>query len=252
MFYFIKDLFSKRPKFVLKDGSVTHDERCTLIFDKDERSRAYRIGSAVASKAIPRERMWKFHGRKMNQGREGACVGFGCVHGLLHDPPPIPASINTPTFAIDIYHKAQRIDPWPGGAYPGAVKFYEGTSMLAGAKTLVNVGLIENYYWSFSEEEFRRAILTHGVGFVGTKWYSGMNITNRNGVIRVRGSFVGKHLYIVRGYNPTMGYRILNSWGVGWGQGGEAWISRKEMARLLKDGGEAFFVTGKNLWQKAA
>lgn len=47
-----------------------------------------------------------------DQGSEGACVGFGVARMLTH--------LNRKRYdAFDLYHRAQKIDEWPGEAYSG-------------------------------------------------------------------------------------------------------------------------------------
>jgi len=68
-----------------------------------------------------------------DQGSEGACVGFAWSRCMT--------LLNRRRYgARTLYHEAQRIDPWQGGAYPGASPFYEGTDTRAGASVLVNRG----------------------------------------------------------------------------------------------------------------
>jgi hypothetical protein len=64
-----------------------------------------------------------------DQGSEGACVGFS-VSRLM-------SQFNRRRYdARWLYHEAQRIDPWEGGAYPGAVPFYEGSAVRSGFDVL--------------------------------------------------------------------------------------------------------------------
>jgi hypothetical protein len=247
MIQFLRDLFTRLPDIPLKDGSITHDPRLDRIVEFDERSRAFPIIMGNAPRVRPQTKMWTFRGRKLNQGVEGACTGFAAAHALVCEPPPIVGGANDAKFAREtLYWQAQRDDPWPGGAYPGAVAHYEGTSMLAIYKTLVKLDLIQSYRHAFGEEDLLQGVMRHGPALVGTNWYSAMHMPGRNAVLKVAGRVVGGHAYVVRGYDNRMqSYRIINSWGAQWGQSGEAWISRKDMARLLRESGEAAFLIGK-------
>ncbi len=68
-----------------------------------------------------------------DQGREGACVGFSLSRMM--------SLYNRKRYdARWLYHEAQRIDPWEGGAYEGAQPFYEGTMVRAGFDILRTKG----------------------------------------------------------------------------------------------------------------
>lgn len=72
---------------------------------------------------------WEFY----DQGSEGACVGFASSR--------MKTLLERARFhARWLYHEAQKIDFWPGGAYPGATPFYEGTAVSAAMDVLRTVG----------------------------------------------------------------------------------------------------------------
>lgn len=205
--------------------------------------------------AVRRRRVTWSPGPVLDQGREGACVGFGVTHELLASPVRVDLSraslpsgwaADPDTFARQVYRAAQRIDPWEGESY-------EGTSVLAGVKTAQQLGLVREYRWAFSIEELRAALLTLGPVVVGTWWRSGM-YRPVGGQLRVVGEKVGGHCWLVIGYEPEMVlggqppqpmYLAQNSWGPGWGLGGCAWITEADLAGLLADEGEACVLVGR-------
>lgn len=205
----------------------------------DERSLAF-PAAAVTPKVIPDRRQWS-PAQVLDQGREGACVGFAWSAEL--GASPIRIQIND-VFARDLYKRAQQLDPWPG-------EEYEGTSILAGAKACAEKGLIGEYRWAFSVEELRDAVLGLGPAVIGIPWYSGMYRTRPSGLLDVTGKVVGGHAILVRGYHPRMRIKgegwfarhpvfvVRNSWGAGYGRGGDAYVLESDMAALLANFGEA-------------
>jgi hypothetical protein len=174
----------------------------------------------------------------LDQGSEGACVGFGFAHELRAEPEVVP-NVDS-EMARYIYFNAQRIDPWAGGAYPGAVEFYEGTSTLAGAKFVKTIGHYESYLWATSEEDVARTVGNDGPVVIGVNWHEGMFDTDQDGFIWPAGEILGGHCVVVIGVNIEEGYYIIrNSWGRSWGVNGEAKIHRENMARLLAENGDA-------------
>lgn len=183
----------------------------------------------------------------LNQGQQGACVGFGVTNELRFNPVPVMGL--DATFAREkIYWPAQRGDQWEGGSYEGANPFYEGTSVRAGLEAAQELGFVGEYRASNNESEMALA-MTLGPVIIGVDWYEGMFKPDRRGYIRPTGAKVGGHCCLVRGINVTRGpagsgyYTIYNSWGPDWGDHGTAKIRRKDMAQLIDDGGDAFSIT---------
>lgn len=91
----------------------------------DERSRAFPIRTLTEA-VEPKQKYWRCDAR-LDQGREGACVGFAWGHELNAEP---RRWWTTDQHARVIYRRAQQLDQWPG-------ENYEGTSVLAGAKAVL-------------------------------------------------------------------------------------------------------------------
>jgi hypothetical protein len=115
---------------ILKDQSETRDPRLTRCEQFDIRSRRFPIRAEFPSQK-QRSYTWRCT-TLLNQGTEGSCVGHGVSHELIARPSEVKGL--THKTATDLYHEAQMVDPWPGGSYPGASPFYEGTSVLDGVK----------------------------------------------------------------------------------------------------------------------
>jgi C1A family cysteine protease len=56
----------------------------------------------------------------------------------------------------------------------------------------------------------------------------------------VSGKLLGGHCVLIMGYNGSKKlFKIKNSYGVGWGNRGYAYLSLYDLQKLLNDGGEA-------------
>src|SRR5687767_6560054 len=133
-------------KVTLRDASLVSDVRLARIRQFDDRSKQYPVRELVKARA-PRSYTWPCL-QHLDQGQEGACVGFSVAHELIAKPVSVKGI--TAKFATEaIYWEAQRNDPWEGGSYPGAKPIYEGTSVLAGVKVVHKLGHIKEYRWAF-------------------------------------------------------------------------------------------------------
>ncbi len=230
----------------LKGGFVASDPRLGRLPDFDERSCEYPVTALLTTRQlqVPRSYTWAV-GQWLNQGVEGACVGFSVSHELAARPAPVTGLSDQ--FARELYWDAQRIDPWEGGAYPGATPVYEGSSVLAGLKAATAKGYYSGYRWAFSEEDLFSAIGYRGPAVLGVNWHEGMFTPDAKGFIRPTGPIRGGHAILAHGVSLTEGgfYKLWNSWGPTWGQSGTAKISRTDMATLLHAGGEAAIPTRK-------
>ncbi len=111
--------------YTLRDGSTVQDPRLDRLVLFDDASRNYPIRTLLTAEQYrkPRSYTWRFPTEwLLDQGREGACVSCGWGHELMSRP-RVVTGINMPWCRERIYFEAQRIDPWPGGAYPGASPF---------------------------------------------------------------------------------------------------------------------------------
>lgn len=210
----------------------------------DPRNRNYPVRAAIRRAPWRTKVFWR-PGAILDQGREGACVGYGWTAEALSSPvradlrkirnsPPRDATV----FARTVYTIARTLDPWPG-------ENYEGTSVLAGAKVMQQYGLIRTYRWAFGLQDTIDSILTIGPAVLGINWYDGMYYT-RGDRLEVSGRLVGGHCLLALGYDPKQGIRLQNSWGTGWGDNGLAWISEADLDKLLHEDGESCVPTGRS------
>lgn len=178
----------------------------------------------------------------IDQGSEGACVGFGWTNELRAKPVPVKFP-NPEQFAIGIYKQAQKIDEWPG-------ENYSGTSVLAGAKICRSLGYIGEFRWAFGIDDVIDTLVTSGPVVLGIPWYESMYETRPSGLIDIGGKKVGGHCILATGYSPKQRFmkeglttfevvRLRNSWGPEYGVNGNGWIKVEDLAKLLSGKGEA-------------
>lgn len=209
----------------------------TRTFDRlvsfDERSRNYNV-RRVLDTTTPRSYTWSVPVR-LDQGSEGACVGFGWTHEAAAKPVPI-TGVNDNT-AYEIYRSALTLDEWPG-------ENYEGTSVIAGAKAAQRAGWIGEYRWAFSVQDALVAISRKGPAVIGVDWREGMWDTDAKGFIHATGPQLGGHCTLVNGVNvPGRYVTITNSWGPSWGVNGTCKLSWDDFADLLSFDGECCIPT---------
>ncbi len=206
----------------------------------------------------PRSYTWALS-QFLDQGPDGACVGMGFTHELTARPVPVTGtSYHT---AMNLYWDIQRVDPWQGGSYEGADPFYEGTSVLSGAKVLQDRGFYQSYNWGLTMREVANGVGYLGPCVLGLNWYQGMFNPDAGGFLRPTGALAGGHCILAIGvkivwkswYNRFVSktwdnvdmdksYLLLhNSWGPSWGLSGRAKLSLTDFDHLLNDEGDAVF-----------
>ncbi len=220
-----------------------NDPRLDRVPELDERSRMYPLLTALSDQqreiTIPPSRSW-YMPITLDQGQQGACVGFGWSYELAGYPVRIYGVDNA--FAREIYTTARRdYDEWPG-------EDYSGTSVLAGAKAVTARGYLLDYLWGFSLDDLVRALAYKGPVVVGVNWYTGMFEPESDGRIRPTGQIEGGHCIVARqvrtpSFWVTAQRRrigLRNSWGPNWGPlGPDCYMTWDDMERLLNEGGEA-------------
>jgi hypothetical protein len=212
----------------------------------DPRDRGFRLSSMGADPSLLQKgerqtRMW-LAGPILDQGGDPHCVEYS-IRQMLGTSPIRNKWAKAQKPNGWLYSEAQKIDEWPGEAY-------DGTSVRAGFKILLSLGLIKSYGWAWTSQEVAAWVLHKGPMVVGTDWYSGMSVpTSYLGAyfLRPLGSWQGGHAWAINGCDlrkpcpdGTVGaFRMVNSWGRGWADEGVAWVSLGDMQRLLSQYGEA-------------
>lgn len=237
-----------------------HTPKLDRVPHFDERSREYPVRRLLgdARKYVPPNttNIWPtLPPLPLDQGDEGACVGFAWAHlvageGFYHKPPVgARGEIGYPTdsWARILYANAQMIDRAEGRNWP------EGASVLAGAKAVQNMGLIESYSWAFSIGEIVDTLINFGPVVLGIPWYYSMYETRADGLIDVDTDLVGGHAILACGFwadHPYHGDLIIvrNSWGGDYGYNGIAYLKLDDAARLMSNQGEACVPVPTDRW----
>lgn len=223
-------------------GLAMTQRKFDRVYEHDERSAQFPMRLMWTTPPPLVSKTWDLS-VQLDQGSEGACVGFGFSHEAAAGPEKVFGVTNA--YAHNWYCRAQQLDPWPGGACENNNDpYYEGTSTLAGAKVGVELKHYTSYLWATSEEEIARTVGNYGPVVTGLNWHEGMMDTDVDGFIRPSGAVVGGHCIVVIGVNVEDGYYILqNSWGSNWGINGRCYLRREDMAELLADDGDACVLT---------
>lgn len=228
---------------------VVEGRKLDRLVQFDERSRQFSAVDVLDAERerrtlSPRSYTWGTYA-VLDQGPNGACVGFAWT-GELMARPVVINGMNS-GFAFSVYRDAQRVDEWPG-------EDYEGTSVLAGSKVVQSRGFQDGYRWAFGgNDELVLVVGYTGPVVLGTAWYSGMFTPDRSGVIRPTGTVEGGHAILVKGVSIARRlYRLQNSWGAGWGVGGDCFVSFDDMDRLRSEDGEVCVPQGRHRAPAAA
>lgn len=212
---------------------MTADHPLGRRVEFDDRSRSFPIRSLLEQRGAtkPRSYTWRVP-VSLDQGSEGACVGFGWAHELAARPVVVHGVTNT--LALHLYDRAKQLDEWPG-------EDYDGTSVLAGAKTVEEAGFMDEYRWAFGLEDLRLAIGYHGPAVLGINWYDGMFTPDGDGRIRPTGNLAGGHCILAYAVSERLKLvKLWNSWGPKWWAGGSwCYLTFDDLEKLLNEQGEA-------------
>lgn len=203
------------------------------LYAPDVRDAAYPLKASRIAAAVRVSRHWNV-GPILDQGDKPQCVGYAWAQ-FLASAPIMTRHRVLPSY-LDIYREAQRVDEWPG-------ENYDGTSVRAGAKFLQKAGILLEYRWALDAGTLKDFLLTRGPVVVGTDWFSGMStprwIDNKKSSLNdayldPSGQYEGGHAYTLVGYSRVRSaYRMVNSWGIEWGEHGRAWIAEDVMDHII-------------------
>jgi hypothetical protein len=187
--------------------------------------------AATGTTGKPRSYSWNMSNLVLDQGQEGACVGFAWAAEGHAFPKRVPGISDQVARAL--YKDAQRLDEWKG-------EDYSGTSVNAGAKAARARGWIREWRWTKDLEDLAVVVSRFGPAVLDVDWHEGMYGTAEAApgayrhAVRVSGRQVGRHAILCNGYNLARDeFSLHNSWGPGWGVKGRAWISRPDLAQAL-------------------
>jgi hypothetical protein len=223
----------------LKGGYTTTDRRLDRVPQWDSKNENYNEREILEAFAVPQAGPRSYGWRLLywlDQGDEGACVGFSWTHELGAWPAPV---VVTDEFARGVYHEAQQLDEWPGEAY-------EGTSVLGGAKAVHGRGYMEEYRWATSMDDLVLAVGYHGPAVIGVNWLDSMFNPRPSGLVDTSGNVAGGHAILIVGVSlhPRLQnerltepvFRLRNSWGRSWGHNGDCYVKVSDMPKLFDSG----------------
>lgn len=216
----------------------------------DERSRAFPVRATVPK--AKRSYTWALGQAPLDQGQEGACVGFAFTQELASRP-VVHVGVDARFAREQVYYPTQQNDPWEGGEYPGALPRYGGTTVIDGAKTMVRMGAAGGYRWSFGMDDLILGVGYAGPAVMGLDWFEGMWEPDEDGFVWPTGDWVGGHAILNNRvmvaeraeFKHRRFFELPNTWGPGWGPiGGRCRLTFDAMEYLLIERrGEACFLT---------
>lgn len=209
------------------------DVRLGWRLEQDPRSLDYPVSALLTpmSLQVPKSQVWDCP-LQLDQKQTSACVGNGWTHLLACNPLPLPGLREDD--AQKIYHLAQTLDNFPGTNY-------NGTSNLGGAKATKELypNHLLAYRWIFKLEEMIATLGYIGPVVAAVNWYSSFYTPDKNGVVKLGGSRVGGHCFLVIGVDVSKRlFLCKNSWGKRWGKNGNFYISYSDMRQLIAEQGE--------------
>jgi len=216
----------------------------------DFRDRMFEATLIEVPTHIPLAAWRKFRVPVLDQGKEGACTGFGLAtvaNYLLSRRKVVPDS--APVSARMLYEMARRYDEWPG-------EDYSGSSARGAMKGWHKHGVCQEDDWPYdlgpkdakgltqarTADAMRRplgaylrvnhqdlvamhsALAEVGVLFASATVHQGWSNVSRKGVIPYPAPLSGGHAFAIVAYDSE-GFWIQNSWSSDWGMGGFARIS---------------------------
>ena len=191
----------------------------------------------------------------LNQGREGACTGFGLAAAinLLNTKRKNNISVSPRM----LYEMARKFDEWEG-------EEYSGSSCRGAIQGWANMGVCEESYWAYKSSkpgtlsvaaaknarfntigayyrimpriaDFHSALNETGAIFCSAHVHKGWSHNQaKSGIIPFNEEQTGGHAFLLVGYD-TKGFWIQNSWGDKWGNKGLALWSYEDWERNLID-----------------
>ncbi len=208
----------------------------------------------------------------LDQGREGACTGFGLatvVHYLLRTRRRVPDAQGISPYML--YDLARRYDEWPGEDYEGSscrgamkgwhkhgacgLELWPASGTGALSEAIAN-NAAQRPLGAYFRVNHRDLVAMHaalaevGILYVSSSVHSGWDAVGKDGSIALVDDDLGGHAFAIVAYDER-GFWLQNSWGDGWGHHGfghvgyedwlkngtDAWVARLAVPIELPTGG---------------
>lgn len=207
--------------------------------------------ATFAAPTLPNYKMWVI-GVRYDQGVEGACVGMAwSAWASAYDRATKWDAKLSRFDAFEVYHNAQKLDPWAGENYSGTSTGAGGEALRVNGAKLVGSQrrlFIDEYRWVTDVGDICAHIALKGPVVLGMDWYENFdrpvkhafaNSTRQNFFIGEGnlGSIRGGHAIIAQGYYRNRAgeewIRLQNSWGWDYPF---VWIPVPTLRKLWNDG----------------
>lgn len=221
----------------LIEEEVIEGQRLGRHVEHDPRSRQYAVEpQKVALRTVTHRR----YGPLFDQGDLGSCTGNAAA-GAINTAPLHLAKhkLLKESDAVSVYELATKLDEFDGSYPPDDT----GSSGLAAAKALKQMGLIAQYRHAFNMDEALAALML-GPVITGVNWHEGFDRPDANGYVKLDGQVRGGHEFLVVGlhhYEKFVGDSLVvadNSWGMGWGDRGRFYFRVSTWQKLLDEQGD--------------
>lgn len=214
--------------------------------------RDYPVARFSPASAVALPPVWDFTAALQpvrSQGNEGTCVGHAASAMMGYQQNTRAPAGQVPDREVlgprPLYEGGRMLEPVTGeGATPRSVLKYaqrQGAPAerfhpyVAGVRGQPLAGAVESAYanriltYSRANQlaaNLRADLYWHGPALIVITVDEGFERTGPDGVIRPGGARRGRHAVLASGYDAGRGaIKIRNSWGGGWGAGGDAWLS---------------------------
>jgi hypothetical protein len=204
------------------------------IVEHDPRSLEYAAPQAPALRSVAHKR----HGPPFDQGQLGSCTGNAIAGLLMTDPYWHRNRHLTEADAVKFYKYATAHDSEPGTYPPDDT----GSSGLAAAKAAKHYGYINSYAHAFGLQHTLAALVLDPV-MIGVNWYEGFDNPDPHGHVTISGQVRGGHEFELLAIDVELQrVQAINSWGIGYGEGGYFNFSWDDLDRLLSEQGDCTVV----------
>lgn len=242
---------------------ISQEKSTGLVFSKEEDYRTIPLATTPMMGTLPPSRdLTKWFPAPGDQGTQSSCVAWAVGYGLKSFQETIERkgrnSSNWRFSPAFIYNQIKIADCQSGANIETALKFLrkEGCALLTDfpydptscqqipgtqVKGKARPFIIADYRRvdAKNHAEVKSQLNSSFPVVIGMMIDEGFQALRRGEIYNRRsGRELGGHAMIVIGYDDSVGggaYKVLNSWGTNWGDGGYGWISYDAFSRLVRE-----------------